>query len=173
MSASGKAWKQQRSFVLSTLRSFGFGKRNFESGISEEVESFVNLLTGYKEKEFDISTIIHTSLSNNVMSITIGRRFDYDDPTFKYFVHLLIDNANNSAFAGPLNFAPFLKKIPGDPFGARRISNNVRQTFEFFRKEIKEHEISLDENEVRDFIDAYLKEIKLQETGGNTDFSGR
>jgi hypothetical protein len=53
-------------------------------------ESFVNLLTGYKEKEFDISSIIHTSVSNNVMSITIGRRFDYDDPTFKYFVHLLI-----------------------------------------------------------------------------------
>jgi hypothetical protein len=107
------------------------------------------------------------------MSITIGRRFDYDDPTFKYFVHLLIDNANNAAFAGPLNFAPFLKKIPGDPFGARRISNNVRQTFEFFRKEIKEHEISLDDNEVRDFIDAYLKEIKQQEAGENTDFSGR
>jgi hypothetical protein len=71
------------------------------------------------------------------------------------------------------NFAPFLKKIPGDPFGARRISNNVRQTFEFFRKEIKEHEISLDDNEVRDFIDAYLKEIKQQEAGENTDFSGR
>jgi hypothetical protein len=55
-------------------------------------------------------------------------------------------DTGNAAFAGPLNFAPFLKKIPGDPFGARRISNNVRQTFEFFRKEIKEHEISLDDN---------------------------
>ena len=173
MSSSGSEWKQQRSFTLSKLRDFGFGKRSFEASVSEEVEIFLNLIESQKGKPFDVSSMIQTSISNNVMSVTVGRRFDHDDPTFKHFVHLLNENAKNSALAGPLNFAPFLKKIPGDPFGAKQISNNVRQTFEFFRKEIHEHRQSLDENNIRDFIDVYLLKIRDDETKEKPDFTGK
>jgi cytochrome P450 family 2 subfamily U polypeptide 1 len=64
------------------LRGFGFGKRSFESRIMEEIEAFLELLSSYKREPFDLTGILNTSMANNVMSITIGRRFDYDDPDF-------------------------------------------------------------------------------------------
>lgn len=107
------------------------------------------------------------------MAITVGRRFEYDDPQFQHFVYLLNENAKNSALSGPLNFAPFLKKIPGDPFGAKKISNNVRETFQFFRNEIAEHKKTFDENNIRDFIDVYLNEIKRCSEENSDEFSGK
>jgi hypothetical protein len=80
------------------------------------------------------------------MSITVGRRFDYDDPNFKYFVQLLHETVTNAAFAGPLNFIPFLAKIPGDPFRGNRMKQIAEQIFAFFRGYISEHEQTLDSN---------------------------
>jgi hypothetical protein len=49
-------------------------------------------------------------MSNNVMAITVGRRFDYDDVKFKHFVRLLNENITNAASTGPMNAVPFLAK---------------------------------------------------------------
>ena len=48
----------------------------------EEIEAFLELLSSYKREPFDLTGILNTSMANNVMSITIRRRFDYDDPDF-------------------------------------------------------------------------------------------
>jgi hypothetical protein len=44
VSSSGIEWKHQRTFALSKLRDFGFGKRSFESSIMEEIKIFLDLL---------------------------------------------------------------------------------------------------------------------------------
>jgi hypothetical protein len=49
--------------------------------------------------------------------ITVGRRFDYNDEKFTNFVNLINENFKSPAFRGPLNFLPFLGKLPGDLFG--------------------------------------------------------
>ena len=94
------------------------------------------------------------------MSISIGRRFDYDDPKFTRFIRLLNENINNAAFAGPANFLPALANLPGDPFGITRIMNNFKEVFDFLEDEIKDHKKTLDESNTRDFIDCYLIEMK-------------
>jgi cytochrome P450 family 2 subfamily U polypeptide 1 len=172
VSSSGIEWKHQRTFALSKLRDFGFGKRSFESRIMEEIKIFLDLLESYNGEPFDISKIIQTSMSNNIMSITIGRRFDYDDPNFKYFVQLLHETVTNAAFAGPLNFIPFLAKIPGDPFRGNRMKQIADQIFDFFRGYISEHEQTLDSNNIRDFIDVYLTEMKENKNSENSFFTG-
>lgn len=165
IASSGPNWKHQRTFALSKLRDFGFGKRSFESSILEEIENFLNLLESFKGKSFGLSGIIRTSLSNNVMSITVGRRFEYDDPKFRYFVNLLDEVNNTAALSGALNFIPILEKLPGDPFGAKRILEVANDFFDnFFGEELKEHRETLDENNIRDFIDAYLVQMKTVET---------
>jgi hypothetical protein len=57
-SSSGAVWKHQRTFTISKLRDFGFGKRSFESSIMEEIEMFMNLMESYKGAPFDIANII-------------------------------------------------------------------------------------------------------------------
>ncbi|CAG2253589.1 unnamed protein product [Mytilus edulis] len=171
ISASGPSWKHHRTFALSKLRDFGFGKRSFESNIHEELEIFLNELEKYDEQAFDISEIIHTSMSNIVMAITLGRRFDYKDPEFSYFVQLLNENFNNAAVLGPVNFIPILEKLPIDIFGAKQMSKNAERCNAFLQNEINEHEKTLDENNIRDFIDAYLVELR-QERDTDNYFSG-
>lgn len=171
VSSSGIEWKHQRTFALSKLRDFGFGKRSFESSIMEEIKIFLDLLESYNGEPFDISKIIQTSMSNNIMSITIGRRFDYDDPHFKYFVQLLHETVTNAAFSGPLNFIPFLAKLPGDPFRGKRMKQIADQIFDFFRGYISEHENTLDSNNIRDFIDVYLMEMKENQNSENSFYT--
>lgn len=167
ISSSGSEWKHQRTFALSKLRDFGFGKRSFESRILEELEIFLSLLNSYEGQPFDISDILQTSMSNNVMSIAVGRRFDYDDAKFKHFVHLLEENITHAAATGPMNFVPLLAKLPGDLFSGQLLQRNADLTFDFFRNEIKEHKQTLDDNNIRDFIDGYLVQIKEQPSGSN------
>lgn len=174
ISSSGSNWKHQRSFALAKLRGFGFGKRSFESRIMEEIEAFLELLGSYKREPFDLTGILNTSMANNVMSITIGRRFDYDDPEFARFIEIMNDIVSNPSLAGPVNFVPSLSKIPGDPFRITPITKKVDMLFDYFRKQIKEHKETIDDCNIRDFTDAYIKEIKKDETFNSTpDYSGK
>ena len=170
VSSSGSNWKHQRSFALAKLRGFGFGKKHFESSIMEEIEAFLKLLSSYKRGPFDLTGILNTSMANNVMSITIGRRFDYDDPEFNRFLDVLNDVVSNPAVSGPVNFVPLLSKIPGDPFAVAPVTKKMDILFDYFRKEIKEHIETLDDCNIRDFTDAYVKEMKKHEASDSTSY---
>ena len=43
----------------------------------------------------------------------------------------------------------------------------------FFRNEIEEHKLTLDENNIRDFIDVYLVQIKEQQASGSHIYTGQ
>ena len=136
----------------------------------EEIEAFLELLSSYKREPFDLTGILTTSMANNVMSITIGRRFDYDDPEFVRFIEMLNDVASNPVLAGPVNFVPSLAKIPGDPFRITPVIKKVDILFDYFRKQIKEHKETIDDCNIRDFTDAYIKEMKKDETFNSTPY---
>jgi cytochrome P450 family 2 subfamily U polypeptide 1 len=155
------------------LRGFGFGKRSFEYRIMEEIEAFLELLGSYKREPFDLTGILNTSMANNVMSITIGRRFDYDDPEFVRFIEIMNDLVSNPSLAGPVNFVPSLSKIPGDPFRITPVTKKVDMLFDYFRKQIKEHKETIDDCNIRDFTDTYIKEMKKDEAFNSTpNYSG-
>ena len=105
------------------------------------------------------------------MAITVGRRFDYDDVKFKHFVRLLNENITNAASTG--NVVPFLAKLTGDLFIGKLLQRNADLTFDFFRNEIEEHKLPLDENSIRDFIDVYLVQIKEQQASGGNIYTGQ
>ncbi|XP_078011788.1 cytochrome P450 2K1-like [Phascolarctos cinereus] len=88
----GENWKIIRRFSLTTLRNFGMGKRPIEERIVEECQYLIQVFESHQGKPFDISTIMNASVTNIIVSILLGKRFDYQDPQFLRLLHLISEN---------------------------------------------------------------------------------
>ncbi|XP_063958165.1 cytochrome P450 2U1-like isoform X1 [Lytechinus pictus] len=157
----GPVWREQRRFTLTSLRNFGFGKENFEGEIQEEIRY---MLAAFKEKEgssFNSDHIVEIAVSNVVCNFNFGRRFEYQDPKFQLLVDSIYRFAEIGTNAAAVNFFPFLKHLP---------IPEIREVFEidkvvrsFLERMIEDHKETFDETRQRDFIDAYLLEIKRRQ----------
>lgn len=141
--------------------------------MKEEVEVFLGSIEETKSKTFILTDKIHISISNIICSIVFGDRFEYDDVEFNRFLQLMNENFSTSALAGILNFMPFLSKLPGDPFSAKRLKHNIGLIMEFVEKRIDEHRATFDKENLRDFIDAYINEMNKENEKHNTSFTGK
>lgn len=52
--------------------------------------------------------------------------------------------------------------IPGDPFGVKRFMKAQQEVLAFVDVKLKEHERTFDANVTRDYIDAFISEMKRQ-----------
>ncbi|XP_067415715.1 cytochrome P450 2D14-like isoform X2 [Emydura macquarii macquarii] len=145
----GHAWKEQRRFALSTLRNFGMGKKSLEQRITEE--------TG-----FLCSAICSEEVSNVICSLVYGERFDYVDKKFQRLLRLLEQAMNEEAGFLPqfLIVVPWFLRIPGVPQTVFRCQKAV---WDFIDELVKEHEATWNPTQKRDFIDAFLQEMKTKE----------
>lgn len=167
----GDIWKEQRRFSLHCLRDFGMGRFTLESKIMDEVTTFLDILEHEDNKNgFDPHEHISVSTSVVIGRIIFGKIFEHDDMKFISFLDSLREMAHTLANGSAVNFIPFLRWMPG---------NNNYQKFKrhceyirtnFFEPEIKEHMGTLDVDNPRDFIDAYLirmEEMKQSKTPTN------
>ncbi|XP_033639373.1 cytochrome P450 2J6-like [Asterias rubens] len=163
----GPVWREQRRFTLQTLRNFGFGKRSFETKITEEIH---HMLAAFREKgseAFQADHILEISASNVVSSLNFGRRFDYKDPQFQLLVDMIYRFSEIGTNAAAANFFPFLIKLP---------LPNIREMFHisdiiesFLMGIINQHKETYDPKAKRDFIDAYLGEIARRQQESPSD----
>ncbi|CAC5412582.1 CYP2J [Mytilus coruscus] len=137
---NGASWKAQRTFTINALRHFGFGKRNMESKILEEVEFFMDVLESKKGSPVNIEASIREAVSNIICSIVFGKRFNYDDKIFQKLIKDLEEFVSNP-------FLPMMANI------------------------IEEHKRTFEEDDLRDFIDAYLLEWQKHTRENNIQFS--
>ncbi|XP_068277165.1 cytochrome P450 2K6-like [Nyctibius grandis] len=164
--AHGENWKVMRRFTLTTLRDFGMGKRAIEDRIVEEYEYLADTIGSQEGKPFDASKIINAAVANIIVSILLGKRFDYKDSRF---VRLLRLTNENMRLAGkPLvtmyNIFPRL----GFLLRANKTLLQNRDEFHaYVQVTFVEHLKTLDKNDQRSFIDAFL--VKQQEEKSTTN----
>lgn len=172
---SGDLWKEQRAFTLHTLRDFGFGRRPLETKIMEEVGIFLEELEGARGQPYaNIRDLAKVSISNIVCSVLFGYNHDSRDPQIKKLLDNIEGNFKLIGLSSLLNFFPILRFIPGDPFKLKQIISNGEYHRRLLRETVEEHKQTFDENNIRDFIDAYIREMRKHERMGDTDhfFSG-
>ncbi|XP_033742964.1 cytochrome P450 2B1-like [Pecten maximus] len=159
--SSGKYWKQTRTFALSTLRNFGFGRKSLESRVQEDIAAYLDMIEQQDGQPYDMKELTVMAISNIICSITFGNRFDYTDAKFKRITSLFAENFRLLALGGAAQAFPYLKYLPGDMFNIKKLIQNTKEIRDFVFEQITEHRNTLDDQNQRDFIDAFLSQQSI------------
>ncbi|KAG8175381.1 hypothetical protein JTE90_007392 [Oedothorax gibbosus] len=165
-------WKEQRRFSLSMLRDLGFGKSQMEVHMKEEAEELLERMTACTKTPVKMAKLLTPSMSNNIASFLFGKRLKYNDPTRQRTDQNLSDVGKLTGALVVKQFFPWLGPIMkffniGNP---KKFSEATGDMKKYVREQINEHEKTLDSNNIRDFIDGYLLEIKKRSNDPNSTF---
>ena len=169
----GNVWKEQRRFALQNLKDFGFGKASMEAQIHEEIQEFTSDLNTKINENEDIDFGVSFNITvMNVLSRIISRtRFDInkneDEQMFlglgKIF-ELIGGFKVFLAFGGPYSWKEY------NPY-YKTMMKLVNSMYGMIEKQKNLHLKTYDENDMRDFMDCYLTEMKRVTEINDTDSS--
>ncbi|XP_034288433.1 cytochrome P450 2K6-like [Pantherophis guttatus] len=153
--AHGEHWKVMRRFTLSTLRDHGMGKRTIEDKITEECSVLTKTMETYAGKPFDITRILTAAVSNIIVSILLGKRYEYEDATFLRLLKIMRENVHLGGSPAVMiyNLFPKLGFLLGAP---KTIMKNQKELHDFIQTTFIEYLQDLDENDQRNFIESFL-----------------
>ncbi|XP_054239328.1 cytochrome P450 2K6-like isoform X1 [Indicator indicator] len=164
--SDGENWKVMRRFTLTTLRDFGMGKKAIEDFIVQEYGHLAENIEAEKGKPLDMTLMMNSATANVIVSILLGKRYDYEDPTFRRLLALL--NQNIRIFGSPsisiYNMFPFLGFLLKD---YKTFLQNMKEMNAFIKATFIEHLKTLDRNDQRSFIDTFL--VRQQEENGKAN----
>ncbi|XP_075116029.1 cytochrome P450 2G1-like [Leptodactylus fuscus] len=163
--SNGERWKELRRFSLSTMRNFGMGKRSIEERIQEEIQYLLDVFQETNGSLFSPAFFIRRSVSNVICSVLFGRRFEYMDPKLQILLDLVAENLRrvDNIWVQLYNFIPsILKYFPGTH---HKVTENYQAQLDYAEAIVREHEATLDPDNPRDYIDAFL--IKMQQESKN------
>ncbi|XP_075057402.1 cytochrome P450 2K4-like [Mixophyes fleayi] len=154
--AHGENWKVMRRFALSTLRDYGTGKKSIKNKMSDECECLMQTFRSYEGKPFDNMTIISAAVANIIVSILLGHRYEYDDPTIRRLIKLI--NENVRLLESPMvrlynSYPSVIGWLPGSH---RKILKNRNELQKFIRATFTKQKKELDINDQRNLIESFL-----------------
>ncbi|XP_068558513.1 uncharacterized protein [Cebidichthys violaceus] len=158
--SNGETWKRQRRFALSTLRSFGLGKSIIEQSICEELRHLQEEIEKEKGEPFNPAGLFNNAASNIICQLVMGKRFDYSDHNFQTMLKYLSEVLSLEGSVWGLLYQSFpgvMKHLPG-PHNKMFTHFNTIQ--DFIIQEIERHKKDLDHSDPRDYIDAFIIEMK-------------
>lgn len=157
VASSGPVWRELRNFCLRTLRDLGYNKRSIDSRVQEEIPYVLEEIERNIFEPFDIKPLAQMSISNIVCSVVYGKRYDYQDPEFIKLIANMNTVFEKGSSTGAINFFPFLRFLPVDLFGVKKLKECYQVEVEFNKQRIKEHKTYFNPREPpRDYIDSIL-----------------
>ena len=145
----------------------GFGKKNLGEEIAREGYEAVRYLLGMGERITVESSLFALPVLNVLWTMVGGKSYSRSDMEMKKLLDL-----NTLLFESQIFFIalhmPSVRFLLPSLTGYSKWLEGVNQINDIIKKEIKEHEATLDEDDPRDFIDMYLIEMKKN---NDPDFS--
>ncbi|CAL8133539.1 unnamed protein product [Orchesella dallaii] len=161
-SSEGDLWETHRRFLLRQLRDFGFGKSSMETLIMDEVNEVLETFKKQEGKPVkNVRVSLRLAIVNALWTILSSQRFKHDDPKLSQLTDSAINTFNDIFENGSLIiFMPWLRYVLPEYSGFNAIRRVVDQFKNFLEGTVKEHKESLQEENLKDFIDVYLAEMK-------------
>eukprot|EP00058_Branchiostoma_floridae_P017177 XP_002602665.1 hypothetical protein BRAFLDRAFT_210347 [Branchiostoma floridae] len=161
----GPAFRQRKRFATAVLKNLGMkvGRGSMEDGIREEARYLCNRVRGNNGSPFgDIEHDVTVAVANIICSMAFGKRYDYEDETFKELYGAIATIAFQLSTARLLGVFPFLRFVP-----IGRAGTNAWEAYDkvkkVLREEISRHRDRLDRENPRDFLEFCLLELERQE----------
>lgn len=169
MLMSGSIWKGQRRFSLKTLKNLGFGKKEFDSKINEEVEYLCEKIDDYNQESLLVKSLIGPSVSNVISLIVFGQRYNFDHPIRRMFDSFwIVDPKDNQFnFTSFHGYFPKIVRFLAAVFKSETIDSvkKLHQNITQHMKELIEDRDEKYDEQIRpkNFIDCYIHEIHKNE----------
>ena len=147
-------YKKIRRQIMSTLRMFGFGKRQLtESKVHTEFRALMKEVEKMEGRIFHPKELCSNLFSNIACSIVLGHRFEYGDPNFQQINESVTNMAHGAAFI--LDIIPMARFLPKVKKQISCFLENQKIFFEAMDVEIEEClQNSTDESFVKSFVEA-------------------
>ncbi|XP_025097618.1 cytochrome P450 2B5-like isoform X1 [Pomacea canaliculata] len=129
LNTSGEHWQEQRRFTERAMRGIGINDTSaMEAKVLEEVSALMDKLDKTcdhtADQPLNLPELFLASISNVIVSIIYGHRFDLDDPAYCKALRALNNCFKNFGNMQPLNVFP-MRYLPGDPCGFHECVDNM------------------------------------------------
>ena len=117
-----------------------------EGLIEEEVQALNALLETKKAEAFDIAPILNLPILNALWKVTVGERFEYEDPKLLDICERLgkVFKINFSAKMGMIFSYPWLLKLPKWLFDYSFVMNLFHDVIDMMQANVMKHQQTLD-----------------------------
>ena len=120
-------------------------------------------------RPFNPTHLLCNAVSNVICSVVFGKRYEYNNSEFKRLLYLVENKIASPFELLATRTLPFLLKVPYFPKNSLTCTTELRLKFQNIAAE---HQASFDANNMRDFVDAYIKEMNEgKEQGKKTHLS--
>ena len=171
----GAHWKEQRRFVVKTLKEFGMGKSLLQNVITEEVSKLVEDFRqeAVSGKPFALKNKTNLAVVNTLWQILNGEKADMKDPEMMKMFDSNSKFMEENSMCGPIMIMPWLRHLP--PFTS--IFQAARRSPQMMRRvtsdSIRRHKDSRDSEVSRDFIDCYLSKMEETSDSASSFYQGQ
>ena len=150
------------TLIIRNLKDFGFGKSAMEELILDEAKELIIDLKSkiQNDDNIDINQLFNLPIINSLWKIITGKRLDINKSEEK---EKISDIAEMFEFFGAFNISRIMAFVLplwiGKQFSSiKNITKLIQRMFMWFRGEYEEHEKTLEPENQRDFLDAYITE---------------
>nr|WCC58048.1 cytochrome P450 [Pharsalia antennata] len=166
----GELWKIQRNFVVTHLRSLGFGKKPMEILIKEEIPELLGVLQ-QNGSSVRIGKVIAPSVINILWALTTGSRIDRKDPRLNRLLDLLELRKNVFDMSGgTLSQHPWLRFVAPERTGYNVIQKLNVELKDLLMETVTQHYKTWTAGASDDLIHSFITEMK-NANGHETTFT--
>lgn len=159
----GPLWKEQRRFTVQGLKPFSAGKMIRESIVMDSIGQLMQHFETNNGKVIEMHRVFFPTIMNIVWRMVCGQLIPTDDERSIRFCKIARGNITGLRNNSPLNFLPWLRFVMPGGCGHWKHVDYHKQLMDYLETEVQEHLRTIKEGENRDFLDAYLNEIKRLE----------